>query len=79
MSGYKETLFISEEFTNPTEYFCNDCGQLRLSLVKDKSKCLNCGSTNIITGKPGELDKETLKMKFKGKEQSDDDIKKIHN
>lgn len=44
----------------PTEYFCNDCKQLRLSLIKDKSKCGNCGSTNIVTGAVGSLDKTVL-------------------
>ncbi len=44
----------------PTEYWCHDCKQLRLSLIEDKSKCGNCGSTNIITGQVGSLDKEVF-------------------
>jgi len=47
------------------EYFCKDCTQLRLSFIKDTSKCGNCGSLNIIKGKPGELDKETLLKEVK--------------
>lgn len=48
----------------PTEYFCHECKQLRLSYRKDKTKCGNCDSTNITTGKMGELDKESLKAKI---------------
>ncbi len=47
-----------------TEYFCNDCGQIRLSLIVDKSKCDNCGSKNIIVGKINELDVEALKNNY---------------
>lgn len=43
-----------------TEYFCYDCKQLRLSLTNQKTQCGNCGSSNIITGKVGELCKENL-------------------
>lgn len=42
------------------EYFCKECGQLRLSLRSEK-RCGNCGSFNIVIGKVGELDKSTLK------------------
>ena len=45
-----------------SEYFCKDCLQLRLSLKDDKSKCGNCGSTNIIAGECGTLNKEALVM-----------------
>jgi DNA-directed RNA polymerase subunit RPC12/RpoP len=47
---------------NKTEYFCKDCQQLRLSLRDDNTKCGNCGSKDIITGKCGELNKEALIM-----------------
>jgi len=47
-----------------TEYFCFDCGQLRLSLISEKTKCKSCGSLNIITGECGELDKQKLKDDF---------------
>ena len=43
-----------------TEYLCFGCKQLRLSFVADKSKCMNCGSVDIIVGECGELDKEGL-------------------
>jgi len=43
-----------------TEYFCIKCLQLRLSLVIDKSHCQNCGSTDIVTGSVGSLDKADL-------------------
>ena len=46
----------------PREYFCNDCKQLRLSLLEiEPQSCRSCGSSDIIVGKVGELDKEKLK------------------
>ena len=59
-----------------TEYFCFDCGQLRLSLTEDKSKCKNCGSTNIITGEVGELDKQKLKKEYNEASQIKRDARK---
>ncbi len=54
------------EFINAgaTEYFCFTCGQLRLSLNDDKTRCGNCGSVDLETGSVGELDKETLKREY---------------
>lgn len=52
-----------------TEYFCFDCGQLRLSLTNDKDNCLNCGNDNIKHAEPGTLDKEALKRQFWSKFQ----------
>jgi len=49
----------------PTEYFCCACKQLRLSLCKDKSRCGNCRSEHIITGKVGTLDKQALLKQYK--------------
>jgi DNA-directed RNA polymerase subunit RPC12/RpoP len=48
------------------EYFCFNCGQLRLYLtvfeVYDKpTKCRNCGSYNIKVGEINTLNKEELK------------------
>ena len=54
MSDLRFTELVAGE---ATEYVCKDCEQLRLSLVEDKSKCFNCGSTNIVVGKLGQLDK----------------------
>lgn len=41
------------------EYVCHDCKQLRL-WAKGASfdGCGNCGSMNVVQGKPGTLDKE---------------------
>lgn len=50
--------------SNPNEYFCYDCGQLRLLFINNKTGCGNCGSDNIISGKPGELDKAKLKKEY---------------
>jgi Zn finger protein HypA/HybF involved in hydrogenase expression len=44
----------------PYEYFCKDCLQLRLAFEL-RHTCGNCGSTNIIKGAIGTLDKESLK------------------
>ncbi len=58
-----------------TEYLCYSCKQLRLSLVIDKDNCHNCGSIDIVTGLPGELDKEILlkKRELKDKKISNGD------
>ena len=48
----------------PTEYFCMSCGQLRLSLTHDKSKCGNCGSQDIVTGAVNSIDKEAMLRMF---------------
>lgn len=39
------------------EYLCSNCGQLRISFVAT-NKCGHCGSTKIIKGKIGSLEKE---------------------
>ena len=54
-----------------TEYFCFDCGHLRLTFVANNSICMNCGSTNIVAGKVGELDKDALKKKYNDHEEDE--------
>ena len=49
-----------------TEYFCKDCGQLRLNAANSQT-CGNCGSQNLIHGSIGTLDKKSLKLAFKEK------------
>ena len=56
-----------------TEYFCYDCGQLRLTYTDKKSICMNCGSTNIVAGKVGELDKDALKKKYNDHNDHEED------
>lgn len=51
----------------PTDYFCMNCGQLRISLLLDKSKCGNCGSTDIVTGAFGTLDEIKLRREYHGR------------
>lgn len=58
------TIVLSDS-VNPTEYFCCDCLQLRLSLDEDKSHCGFCASEHIITGFMGELDKQALLNQYK--------------
>jgi Zn finger protein HypA/HybF involved in hydrogenase expression len=47
--------------SEPWEYFCRSCYQLRLSFYPKHEthvlKCRNCGSDKIIVGAVGELDK----------------------
>jgi len=52
-----------------TEYFCTKCLQLRLSLVKDKSHCFNCGTTEIIPGQVGQLDKQALLKQYRSNQE----------
>ena len=47
------------------EYFCRDCGQLRACLIPKLVKCGNCDSINIITAKPGSLNKDKLKEEWR--------------
>ena len=48
------------------EYFCYNCGQLRLCVDDiNRSTCGSCGSDNILKGSVGSLDKRKLKRDFK--------------
>lgn len=49
---------------NSEEYFCCICLQLRLTFRDDKTRCYNCGSEDIIRGKPGSLDKAFLLKRY---------------
>ncbi|KKM22944.1 hypothetical protein LCGC14_1620110 [marine sediment metagenome] len=60
-----QNIHVGGDAGTKTEYFCTVCLQLRLSLIKDKSFCYNCGSAEIITGNVGELDKPAL-LKYYG-------------
>ncbi|MAE81547.1 MAG: hypothetical protein CMB80_02335 [Flammeovirgaceae bacterium] len=57
------------------EYFCYNCGQLRLVPFEIKTNakriCGNCGSTNTIKGAPGSLNKKQLKAEFGGRKSID--------
>lgn len=53
----KDVVFVNDERTEPFEYWCQDCKQLRLSFVVT-DKCGNCESKRIIKGKVGTLKKE---------------------
>jgi DNA-directed RNA polymerase subunit RPC12/RpoP len=56
----KIKIIKSSKQGSPSEYFCKNCLQLRLSLTDEKSKCGNCGSTRIIKGEVGTLNKANL-------------------
>ena len=64
----KLMLILYSKENKPTEYFCTNCVQLRLSCVKDKSRCENCGSTEIIPGSVGQLNKQALLKHYGPKE-----------
>lgn len=63
VNGYPYSFECIISQGNPTEYFCKRCKQLRLSCITDKSKCGNCGSTDIVHGEVGTLSKEQLLRK----------------
>ncbi len=49
------------------EYFCYNCGQLRLSFCDTTVKCGNCNSPLIKTGALNTLDKDKLLGEHNGK------------
>jgi hypothetical protein len=57
MSEYVVVVGMEPTF----EYFCRDCRQLRLSFI-DLDTCGNCGSSDIVKGPVGTLDKAKLKV-----------------
>ena len=65
----EEILMTNEKAT--CEYFCLQCGQLRLSFDKNKDpeKCWNCGSMKLVVGEINGLDKESLKNEWRRKQQ----------
>jgi rRNA maturation endonuclease Nob1 len=46
--------------SEPWEYFCRGCKQLRLSYCEKSAKpmCTNCGSTDLVTGAVGTVERE---------------------
>ena len=61
-------MIINNKHKNNCEYFCLNCGQLRLSINdRDPDQCKNCGSIKLIIGEVGCLDKDGLKAKFDNK------------
>ena len=58
-----------DETSQSREYFCNNCGQLRLSLTSITIRCGNCNSTDILIGMVGGLNKEELKEKHKAESE----------
>ncbi len=69
----KMFLLTDDEFNNANnvEYFCRDCGQLRLFVAgasRQLKKCGNCDATQdrLITGEPKSLDVDGLKKQYAG-------------
>jgi len=52
--------------SNPIEYFCWGCGQLRYGWSGTPAVCGNCGCKKLITGHVGTLDKAALIKQFNG-------------
>ena len=57
MERKNDVVYVNAKKTEPFEYWCQDCKQLRLSFV-ESIKCGNCGSTRIVKGDIGKLEKE---------------------
>lgn len=47
------------------EYFCNDCGQLRLSFDEKLTACGNCGNADIIKAAMRGLNAAELKYNWR--------------
>jgi len=60
-----ETELIIANKGTISEYFCNDCGQLRLPFKPKADICGNCGKTNLIIGEVNSLNKEQLKEEWR--------------
>jgi hypothetical protein len=73
-SARTEGGFVSEEYivvnSGAREYFCNACGQLRLSLSRPTA-CGNCGSFDIIIGEINALDGNKLKADWQKRRDED--------
>ena len=54
MKRITDIVYVNSKRTEPFEYWCRDCKQLRLSLVVTDI-CGNCGSVRIIKGRFGSL------------------------
>lgn len=61
----KDIVTTKGKEVEPFEYLCRSCRQLRLSFV-ETTICNNCGSTEIIIGKVGSLNRSML-MSWKEK------------
>ena len=55
-----ELIVIHGGISQPFEYWCKRCLQLRLSFI-ESDKCGNCGSVDIIKGEIGTLDEAVLR------------------
>ncbi len=58
------------KYGKPYEYFCNSCGQLRLSYRPNTHSCTNCDSSDLVLGRTGYLDKDALKAEFARKNKN---------
>jgi hypothetical protein len=66
-----ELIIVNKGTTS--EYFCNDCGQLRLSFKPKADICGNCGGNNLITGEVNSLNKEQLKEEWRLRNELEND------
>jgi len=64
----KEIVLTNME--SAKEYFCNECGQLRLSLSGNPKVCGNCRSDNLTVGELNTLDKDYLKADWASRQLS---------
>jgi DNA-directed RNA polymerase subunit RPC12/RpoP len=67
-----DVRFISGRLCEPYEYFCNGCGTMNLSFVSTMTNhCRSCGSTDIICGAIGSLNKDKLKNEWRERAEKD--------
>jgi len=52
----QDIVWVKGKACERFEYRCGNCHQLRLSYV-ETDICRNCGSDNIVKGKPGTLER----------------------
>jgi hypothetical protein len=68
-SGYDEYIVVN---SGAREYFCNDCGQLRLAMSRP-TECGSCKSTDLVIGEVNALDSSALKTAWQAKKKAERD------
>lgn len=66
-SEYEEYMMVGR---GAREYFCNDCGQLRLAMSRPTT-CGACESADLVIGEVNALDGNALKKAWREKRDAD--------
>lgn len=64
INGFRLITPVNIQPEESFEYFCNNCGQFRLTANFKPKCCTQCKSENIAVGRIGSLDKAALKIEF---------------